>query len=227
MPSVQEKLVRLVTQKLELMGKGPSTVEREWGLPTDAIRNIVKRSGSKGSSIENAALVCAALDIPFHFGDVASALPTETEIEGSRFATVPRFDASAAAGNGAINLEHQVPIDHLAFSREWLAREGISPGSCALITASGDSMAPTIFDGDLIMLDRRRTSIRSGRVFVYNDPSGGTLVKRLEIVEGAAITARSDNTAKDYAPIHYLGQEMNQVSNGVLGEVIWSGHRWR
>ncbi|WP_242656640.1 S24 family peptidase [Salipiger marinus] len=78
-----------------------------------------------------------------------------------------------------VNPEDQT-VDHLAFSLDWLMQNGIRPEECMLITARGDSMAPAISDGDLVMLDRRKTAITSGKIYVYNDPEDGTRPGRSE-----------------------------------------------
>ncbi len=119
------------------------------------------------------------------------------------------------------------PIDHLAFSKSWLKQNGIQAGSCSLINATGKSMEPSIWDGDLIMIDRRKTEIRNQRVYVYNDPNDGTRVKRLEVVPGHTIIVRSDNPdQKQFPPEYHTGEAMNAISQNIIGEVVWSGHKW-
>lgn len=190
---------------------------------TSAIPDIKRGSVP---SIERAQAICDALGLEFHIGPPRSTAAT-AELDGERFATIARYDASAAAGNGVINLDAP-PKDHLALPLDWLVETGIRPDRCILITASGDSMAPAISNGDLVMIDRQRTEIISGRVYVYNAPDDGTRVKRLELIPDAeTIITRSDNTdQKRYPPEYHTGPAMNAISQNILGEVVWSGHRW-
>lgn len=155
------------------------------------------------------------------------AVPQEREFEldGQRFAAVARHDASAAAGGGYVNFDN-TPIDHLAFSSNWLAQNGINAGSCSLINAFGKSMEPSIWDGDLIMIDHRKIEISNRRVYVYNDPDNGTRVKRLEL-SADVIAVHSDNPDKQEFPTEYhTGDAMNAISQNIIGEVVWSGHKW-
>lgn len=150
---------------------------------------------------------------------------SETEVDGHRFATVARYDVSAAAGGGFVNFDSP-PIDHLAFSKTWLLQNGIQAGSCSLINAVGRSMEPSIQDGDLIMLDHRKSTIRNRKIYVYNDPENGTRVKRLEVHDNL-IAVHSDNPDKDEFPSEYVtGEAMNAITQSIVGEVIWSGHKW-
>lgn len=149
----------------------------------------------------------------------------EFELDGQKFATVARHDANAAAGGGYVNFDEE-PIDHLAFSSTWLQQNGIQAGSCSLINAFGKSMEPSIWDGDLIMIDHRKKEISNRRIYVYNDPDNGTRVKRLELSDDV-IAVHSDNPDKQEFPTEYhTGATMNAVSQNIVGQVVWSGHKW-
>lgn len=163
------------------------------------------------------------LGLEFYYGPPRGDPAPVTKIADEEFDTVARFDALSAAGDGMVNFD-EPPIDHLAFSRKWLSQNGINAGTSVLINVRGDSMEPSIYDGDLVMLDRRRTAIRSGRIYVFRDPDDGLRVKRLELIDGAAISLRSDNPK--YPPEHRTGPEMNRISENIVGEVVWSGHTW-
>ena len=184
------------------------------------IQNLKKGASP---SVERMAALCEALDLEIYIGkrrDITAA--PSTTVEGEHFTTVARYEAEGAAGNGAINFDGP-PIDHLAFSKRWLEQNGISAGDSVLINVRGDSMEPSIYDGDLVMIDRRKTHIRSGRIYAVRE--GDSLrIKRLELIPDAAIILRSDNPK--YPPEHRTGEAMNDISLGVIGEVVWSGHKW-
>ena len=40
----------------------------------------------------------------------------------------------------------------LAFKRDWLARMGLRPENLSVIAANGESMAPTIHDGEVLLI---------------------------------------------------------------------------
>lgn len=151
---------------------------------------------------------------------------TKFKFGDDRFVTVPRYDAFASAGGGVFNPDTEEPVDRLAFSDKWLAQSGIHAADCLLINARGQSMEPSIWHGDLIMIDQRKTQPQSRKVYAYNDPDNGTRVKRLELSDNL-IAVHSDNPDKQAFPSEYhTGEAANAIRQGIIGEVVWSGHKW-
>lgn len=72
----------------------------------------------------------------------------------SDFILVPRYDVKASAGSGS-NIQSEQVVDHLAFKRDWVADMDLQHDHLALISAKGDSMEPTIKNGDLLLVDTR------------------------------------------------------------------------
>ncbi len=196
-------------------------MEREHFLPGDAIRSVIRETKKSGTTLNKARAICEALGLELYIGPPRAA-PTTASIDGEQFDTVARYDVAGAAGDGMLNLDDP-PIDHLAFSKRWLAQNGISAGDSLLINVRGDSMEPSLYDGDLVMIDRRKTHIRSGQIYAFRD--GDTLrIKRIEIIPGTALILRSDNPK--HPPEHRTGEAMNAVSENILGQIVWSGHTW-
>ncbi|MDZ7588670.1 MAG: S24 family peptidase, partial [Parasphingorhabdus sp.] len=67
---------------------------------------------------------------------------------------VKQFLIGASAGPGAIAGE-EIASEAIGFAPQWLRRMGADPGALSLITVSGDSMEPTLANGDDIMIDAR------------------------------------------------------------------------
>ena len=82
---------------------------------------------------------------------------------------------------------------------------------CARV--AGDSMAPAICDGDLVVLDAGRAEPLDSRVFVVRTGEG-VLVKRLRRTDDRW-DLESDNSA--YEPRAVTGQDR------ILGQVAWTG----
>ena len=223
-----EQFVELIRNVVDRdHGGNVFALERKVGLPADAIRSVIRTDEKRANpKITRAKEICDALGLELYFGPPREMTPpVEAVVDGQKFATVARHDANAAAGGGYVNFDEE-PIDHLAFSSTWLQQNGIQAGSCSLINAFGKSMEPSIWDGDLIMIDHRKTEIRNRRVYVYNDPDNGTRVKRLER-SADVIAVHSDNPDKQAFPAEYhTGEAMNEISQNVIGEVVWSGHKW-
>jgi hypothetical protein len=213
-----------ILRRLEQLDLNVNQAEARAGFPQGFIRGVVRADQKRAiPNVEKAQQIAHALGLEFYIGPPREAPPAApTMVDGSLFDTVARFDAAGSAGNGALNLDGP-PIDHLAFSKRWLAQNGISAGDSLLINVRGDSMEPSLYDGDLVMIDRRKTHIRSGQIYAFCD--GDTLrIKRIEIIPGTALILRSDNPK--YPPEHRTGEAMNGISQNILGQIVWSGHTW-
>ena len=88
-----------------------------------------------------------------------------------------------------------------------------APGRLRCARVVGDSMAPTIGDGDLVVLDAGRTEPLDGRVFGVHTGEG-LVVKRLRRVDGRW-HLESDNPVHESKPV--------TAEERILGEVAWTG----
>lgn len=103
---------------------------------------------------------------------------------------VPWLAVSAAAGAGRVAEERLIRTE--AVPQAALRAAGVAAGAASLITVSGDSMAPTLRDGDRLLIDRdARRLVSRGAIYVWRR---GELVsvKRL-VPHGDAVEVRSDN----------------------------------
>lgn len=131
---------------------------------------------------------------------------------------IPRYDVQAAAGPGALaGVEHV--LDYMAFREDWVRRSlGIDPRHLVLISASGDSMEPTIRTGDLLLIDTSITRLRDDAIYVIVR-NGELVVKRLQRFFRGAIAVRSDNPA--YTEETLDNGEAEELR--VAGRVRWIG----
>jgi hypothetical protein len=128
---------------------------------------------------------------------------------------IPRLALGASAGPGALAGD-ELAQDRLRFSQRWLRTLGLDPAQLSVIEVAGDSMEPTLRDGDEILVDRSVRPWRDGIHVVRIDDV--LLVKRLE--QGAAGTVRviSDNPA-------YANTDRARDDVVVVGRVVWKGGR--
>lgn len=148
---------------------------------------------------------------------------TDDESEVSEledFVLVPRYDVQGSMGGGSIVHSEQI-VDHLAFKTEWVHNQlRVSPSNLVLISAVGDSMEPTLSDGDLLLIDKSEAQIREDAIYVLV-VGDGLMVKRVQRLMDGTVIIKSDNAAYQDQVLQRPEVESLQV----LGRVVWSGHR--
>ena len=147
--------------------------------------------------------------------------PAENEmVPTSGLVPVKRVLVRASAGPGALpGAELQHP--YFAFDEGWLkALTGSRAADLSIIRVEGDSMAPTLNDGDDILIDRAgcAEALRDGIYVLRVEDS--LLVKRLAVHPlGRWVTVQSDNPAYPDWPDCGL-DEIH-----CIGRVIWAGRK--
>ncbi len=143
-----------------------------------------------------------------------------TDVRDSEdFMLIPYYDVRASAGSGSLQTGVEAPESALAFQARWIraiATSGIE--KLAVIRVEGDSMFPTLNDGDHILLDTADRRVRDGIYVLRTDDS--LHVKRLAIHPATGrLTIQSDNAAYPSwpdCPVHSLE---------VIGRVVWVGRK--
>jgi SOS-response transcriptional repressor LexA len=134
--------------------------------------------------------------------------------EAEGLAEIARLDVSASAGPGRL-AEDEATRPPGALSQALLRQLGVRPAAASMIRVEGDSMEPTLSDGDEILVDRDRREVRGkGGIFVIR-LDGVLMVKRLRAAVGG-IEVISDNPAW---PVRICaGSEVE-----IVGRVAWLG----
>lgn len=135
--------------------------------------------------------------------------------KGADWLEIPRLGLGASAGSGAVVPEEE-PVGQIRFSARWLKSQGLEPGSLTVIAVEGDSMEPTLRDGDEILVDRSPRPLRAGIHIIRLDDV--LLVKRLEPGPAGTVTVISDNPA-------YGRGERSLADVEIIGRVVWKGGR--
>ncbi len=184
-------------------------------------------------AVDRLAALLDYLGLSFEFGGSETVASVEhIVVEGSDYAHIPLHNAYLSAGPGEQNGDDVAIIDHLVFRQDWLRKIGVKPADAAMARISGDSMAPGIQSGDLVMIDKTRNEVPSRKttlkphqlpIFAFIQDEQAR-VKRLErLVKERLLILYSDN--KDVPP-EVIGESNFQTLN-ILGQVVWSGHVWR
>lgn len=157
-----------------------------------------------------------------YFGVAESVFggPADVALPPAGLVPVNRVMVRASAGPGAIaGLEREQP--YFAFDERWLkSLTGSKQGDLSVIRVEGDSMAPTLNDGDDILVDKAgcNEALRDGIYVLRVEDS--LLVKRLAIHPlGRRVTVQSDNPAYPDWPDCGL-DEIH-----CIGRVIWAGRK--
>lgn len=132
---------------------------------------------------------------------------------------VPKLAVGASAGPGALAGDER-PHARIGFDAEWLRRLSASPSALSIIQVDGDSMAPTLGDGDDILVDRgdRADRLRDG-IYVLRIEDA-LIVKRIAVNPASRrFTIKSDNVAYPDWP------DCDPASVDVIGRVVWAGRK--
>lgn len=138
--------------------------------------------------------------------------------ERNDFALIPMYDVEASAGHGAV-VGEELQISQLAFRKDWLKSKGLQQNKLATIKTKGDSMEPTLYDGDLLLVDTRIEKIIGDSIYIINADQH-LIVKRLQQSLDGSIAIISDNQ-------RYEKQRLNPEQGKALkiaGRVCWYGH---
>ena len=144
---------------------------------------------------------------------------TPSRTRGGGLVGIPRLSIGASAGSGAVVGLEKVEAQ-LGFEIGWLRRLTASPDKVSAIRVEGDSMMPTLADGDDILVDGGDgvERLRDGIYVLRIDDALN--VKRVAVSPvGRTITIQSDNSAYPSWPDIALDRIR------VIGRVIWVGRR--
>ena len=131
---------------------------------------------------------------------------------------IPFFkDFSFACGSGSINDFIVNEKRKLRMSKSTLRNLSITKDNAVAATATGDSMAPTIQDGDTIHIDLGRMDIKDGRIFVIC-LGGLNYAKRLYNLPFGGVRIVSDNS-EEYPEINLTAEEKETQQFQVIGWV--------
>lgn len=134
-------------------------------------------------------------------------------------AMVPEIDIGYSMGGGATIAEQYEQKGIVPFSRTWLRTlmQG-TLGELFVARGEGDSMEPTLRDGDIVLIDSSQQNVRGqDRIWavLYGDLG---MIKRVRRTPDGSYLLMSDNPT--VTPIECHDGEMS-----VIGRVVWIGRR--
>jgi hypothetical protein len=152
-------------------------------------------------------------------GASAEAAPPPRLRAAPAVVAVPRLALGASAGGGTLD-EDERAAGVMAFDARWLRHLGVRPQRVSIIRVDGESMAPTLSDGDDIMVDHDDDAqrLRDGVYVLRLD--GVLMVKRIAMgpLRGR-FSVVSDNP-------HYPDwTDIDPALVDIVGRVVWTGRR--
>ena len=179
------------------------------------IQQYIKRGSPRKLDEDDRAKLAAFLNVP----ESLLGGPGSDASANDNIAYVRRRDVRASAGAGAL-AELEYDRESLTFNRQWLRKLGADPNRLSIITVMGESMAPTLADGDVILVNEA-DHFEARREGIYVLRQGSELiVKRVRKGGGDAhILVTSDNL--EFASPGELGL----ADVVIIGRVIWAGRQ--
>ncbi len=213
MPNLEEILARIKDIISEEIGQKKvydKDVAHTLGLNNLTLATMKKRGKIPYSHILD---FCAKRKISINwlfYDQIVESLQNETD----KFVRVRYLkNIYASAGGGAENYEDDeecIIIDGKVLDGVGCARVN----DLEALNVMGDSMEPTLEDGNIIFIDKSQININKGGIYVVSTPAG-LFTKRLQLKADNTIDLISDN--KSYGVENVRSDDVR-----VLGRVVWT-----
>ncbi len=219
--AIRQRLDALITSR----GEDYASLSRRLGRNPTYIQQFVKRGVPRRLSEEDRHVLARHFGIAEHLlggreepGRAVMPRPG-LQARSEDYVLIPHLDIGASAGSGA-EIGTEAPLAVLAFQSNWV--RGIATGrpeALSVIRVEGDSMLPTLADGDQILVDTDdRERLRDGIYVLRTDDA--LLVKRLSVNPATRrLTIRSDNDA------YPSWDDLDPAGVAVIGRVVWVGRK--
>ena len=208
--------------RIRQLGMSVADVAREAGVNRSFVYDIL-RGKSLVPNLEKLTRIAALLKVELEWlltgkGTVDGNDPI-TEDYHNEFVAIQYVAVRPSMGGGTtVEAEDHCGRD-FHFRRAWIReRLKAAPSLLRVMAVQGDSMLPTLNDGDTILVDLNQRNPSPPGVFVLHDGMG-LVAKRLEHVpmsEPPRVRIISDNAR--YSPYECTAEEVN-----IIGRVRWYG----
>ena len=208
MEHVREELDRLIQQPR----LGYSSISRMIGRNSSYIQQFIKRGSPRKLDDDDRRTLASFFGVDEQVLGGPPAPMRDGLIE------IPVLNVDASAGFGAI-AESETAHTRFGFDERWLSRlTRAKSASLSIIHVLGDSMEPTLSDGDEVLVDAsdQGSRLRDGIYVLRADDA--LVVKRVTLKPGGRkITISSDNSA------YPSWDDVDRSEIQVVGRVIWFG----
>jgi phage repressor protein C with HTH and peptisase S24 domain len=132
----------------------------------------------------------------------------------NQFTYVPKISVSLNAGGGYEVIE-ETEERRYCFRADWLNAIVSTSTAAVLLDVKGDSMEPTVMNGDIVLVDRGRTDPAHGHIYALR-VGNIVMVKRLQLIREGRLLVMSDNKLYD-------GFELDLIVENaeIVGQIVW------
>lgn len=189
-------------------------VEKKMGVSYTSVQNWFKTGSIEENNLRN---LCDLLKVDYVWILSGESLPGVREYQDEhkteRDTLVSVYDVQLSAGDGMAAPEYIETKKKLPFDSNWLNKHGLKPDDLMVLYVAGDSMLPTMEDGDTVLLDKSKTKIVDRKI--YGIVLGGECkIKRLSQKFDGSVEVLSDNPmhktevipASELEHLHIIGQ---------------------
>ncbi len=142
------------------------------------------------------------------------------DTSGSGFVLIPWYDPHTGWEQTHLTPKDETLRERLAFRRQWLESEGLDAESLVLVSARGDSMEPTLVDGDLLLVHTRERELADDGIYVLR-LDHFVVAKRLQKNWTGGFWIRSDSPL--YEDQFVGGDAVAELQ--IVGRVVWMARR--
>lgn len=151
------------------------------------------------------------------FSDLETADMSVVAPDGIQTLYVPKVEARLSAGTGSLEISDNVR-GYFGFRSDWLHRKGC-PSKMVLMTVTGDSMRPTLENGDLALINLAQTDVVNGGIYAVG-LEDSVVVKRLERLPGKLVLVSDNRDAYNPRELDMTDEAVCE-SVRVIGRVLW------
>ncbi len=136
------------------------------------------------------------------------------DLDSETVVFLSKIEGRLSPGTNSLVAGDQV-IGSYFFRKDWLKTVG-NAQDLVLLDVVGDSMKPTLEEGDTVMIDTSRKVISDGNIYAVGEGEA-ILIKRIQSLVGGKVQIISDNRAM------YQPQELDPAKNPIhiIGQIVW------
>ncbi|MEJ7933909.1 S24 family peptidase [Sphingobium sp. AN558] len=215
----KERARRLLDELITQRGNSYADISRLIGRNAAYIQQFIKRGTPRKLDEQDREIIARYFGISEHLLRGVSSVdePASSPPRAPKIIRVPRLALGVSAGAGTLD-EDERPAGALAFDAQWLRGLSPHPSDLSIVQVEGESMAPTLADGDEIMVDPHDDAARLRDGIYVLRLDGVLMVKRIAIgPRRNKFSVLSDNP--HYPDWSDIEPELVEI----LGRVVWTG----